>query len=160
MVRIEDFSEDNLPLTYLWMQNEALKKNFLFRRNLTLEGHATWYGNYLNDSSQKIFAIYYKDQYVGNVGLKNIDTINRNAETWIYIGDESMKGKGIGILAYHQLFVKNKSFLHKLYANIVSFNESSLKMYQKSGFVQEGDFKDQLMWDDQFYSIKRYAYYL
>jgi hypothetical protein len=33
-------------------------------------------------------------------------------------------------------------------------------MYQKSGFVQEGDFKDQLMWDDQFYSIKRYAYYL
>lgn len=160
MVRLQDFSEDNLNLTYYWMQDESLKKNFLFRRHLTLEDHTNWYNNYIDDSSQKIYAIYYEDLYVGNVGLKNIDQINKNAETWIYIGDELMKGKGIGFLAYNQIFVKYKLSLHKLFANIASFNTSSIRMYQKSGFVQEGDFKDQLVWNEKFYNILRFAYYL
>ena len=160
MVRLEEFSEKHLPKTYQWMLDENLKKNFLFRRTLTPEGHKQWFVNYLDDKSQEIKAIYFNDLYVGNVGLKNIDKINNNAETWIYIGDTSMKGKGIGSLAYKELGADLKPNFKKIYAHIVSFNSSSLKMYEKAGFVKEGDFKDEIYWENTYYNLFRFALYL
>lgn len=160
MLHLEEFSEKHLTQTYQWMLDDDLRKNFLFRRKLFPEDHQKWFLNFQQDKSQQIFAIYYNEIYVGNVGLKNIDTINNNAETWIYIGNVSMKGKGIGVATYKQLCINWQNKFHKIYAHIADFNISSVKMYQKAGFVIEGNFKDQLFWEGSYYSLLRLAYYL
>lgn len=160
MVHLEAFSEKHLDATYQWMQDNELKKNFLFRKILSIQDHKNWFDSYLKDSSQNILAIYYENTHVGNLGLKNIDKINNNAETWIYIGEASMKGKGISAQAYKLVFDSCKNELHKVYAHIADFNQSSVKMYQKVGFRKEGDFKDQIYWDGNYYNLLRFAFYL
>lgn len=160
MVKLIEFSEEHLPNSFLWIQDEDLKRNFLFRKSVTRESHKQWFDAYLKDDSQQLFAIFYQNKYVGNVGLKNIDAINKNSETWMYIGDVSMKGKGIGVEANRQLFLYAKKKLHKLYAHIAEFNNSSIRMYQKSGFVPEGNFKDQLYFEDGYHNLLRFAYFL
>ncbi len=160
MIHLEEFSETHLTQTYKWMLDEDLRKNFLFRKSLSQDEHQLWFKNYLQDKSQNIFAIYFNNIYAGNVGLKNIDNINNNAETWIYIGDISMKGKGAGIEVYKQLCAVWRNKYHKIYAHIAAFNLSSLKMYQKAGFILEGDFKDQILWDNKYYNLLRLAIYL
>ena len=160
MIHLEKFSEKHLPKTYNWMLDVDLRRNFLFRKIISPNDHQTWYKNYLLDETQYINAIYYNNEYIGNIGFKNIDKINNNAETWIYIGEISMKGKGIGSGVYEE-FIKSSNFgLHKIYANIAEFNVSSIKMYQKSGFVIEGTFKDQLFFENEYHNLLRLAFYL
>ena len=160
MVSLEAFSDKHLDKTYQWMLDEDLRKKFLFRKNLSPDEHQQWFKNYLKDKSQKIYTIYYNNIHVGNVGLKNIDNINNNAETWIYIGDVSMKGKGIGIQTYKQLCDIWRNEFHKIYAHVAEFNFSSTKMYQKAGFTSEGNFKDQVYWENRYYNLLRFAIYL
>ncbi len=160
MIQLHAFSEKHLPNTYMWMLDKELRYNFLYRKTITPETHQKWFKNYLEDESQTIYAIYYNDLYIGNMGLKNIDAINNNAETWIYIGELSMKGKGIGALTYKEFTQSNSQNLHKLYANIADFNLSSIKMYQKAGFILEGTFKDQLFWENKYINLLRFALYL
>lgn len=160
MIHLEKFSENHLPKTYNWMLDEELRRNFLFRRNISPTDHQKWFQEYLLDATQDINVIYFENEHIGNVGLKNIDKVNNNAETWIYLGESIMKGKGIGKKVYAEL-VKSSDFnFHKIYANIAEFNTSSTKMYQKSGFVLEGCFKEQLYFDNKYHNLLRYALYL
>ena len=160
MVHLEPFAEKHLDKTYQWMLDKELRKNFLFRKNLSVADHKHWFDSYLHDKTQRIFAVYYNDIHVGNVGFKHIDKINNNAETWIYLGEVSVKGKGIAAKSYQKLIENYRTEFHKIYAHIASFNESSVKMYRKAGFVLEGDFKDQLYWEERYYNILRFAFYL
>jgi diamine N-acetyltransferase len=160
MVTIASFDERHLEKTYAWMSDSELKTDFLFRRDISREDHLKWFEKYKSDTSQKIFAIYYNDEHVGNVGLKDINLVDCNAETWIYIGDSGMKGKGISGKAYELLLAEYKKSLRKIYAHIVEFNLSSIKMYQKIGFSLEGIFKDQIVIDNKYYSMLRLAVFL
>lgn len=160
MVHLENFNEKHLDKTYQWMLDKELRRNFLFRKSVSVEDHKKWFEKYLLDPSQRISAIYYENIHVGNLGIKNIDKINNNAETWIYIGEPAVKGKGIGAEAYKQLFHACKTEFHKLYAHIAAFNQSSVKMYVKTGFTQEGDFKDQIYWEGRYYNLLRFAFCL
>ena len=160
MVHLEAFAEGHLDKTHHWMLDVDLRKNFLFRKKLSSAEHRRWFENYLQDRSQKIFAIYYNNLHVGNVGLKHIDQVNNNAETWIYLGESSVKGKGVGVMAYRQLFDNYCTEFHKIYAHIAAFNSSSAKMYQKAGFALEGNFKDQINWEGSYYDLLRFAFYL
>lgn len=160
MVSLKKISQEHLSQTYEWMMDADLRRNFLYRKTITPQDHQNWFANYEKDSTQEIFAIYHENKYVGNVGLKNIDVVNNNAETWIYIGDTSMKGKGIGVQANENLCTMVRGRFHKLYAHIAEFNLSSTKMYQKSGFVLEGNFKDQLYYENCYHNLLRLAFYL
>ena len=160
MIHLEKFSEKHLSKTYNWMLNTELRRNFLFRRIISSDDHQRWFQNYLLDETQLINAVYFENEHIGNVGLKNIDKTNNNSETWIYIGESNMKGKGIGPKVYSE-FIKSTDFsFHKIYANIAEFNTSSIKMYQKSGFVLEGLFKDQLFFENKYHNLLRFALYL
>jgi hypothetical protein len=46
MVRLEKFSDKHLPATYNWMQDEDLRRNFLFRRKLSPADHQQWFVNF------------------------------------------------------------------------------------------------------------------
>ncbi|MES2003041.1 MAG: GNAT family N-acetyltransferase [Bacteroidota bacterium] len=160
MVSIAPFDKEHLEKTYLWMSDANLKRDFLFTRDVSETDHLKWFEVYKTDAGQSIFAIYFDNKHVGNVGLKDINLVNKNAETWIYIGDPGMKGKGIAKKAYELLLAEYKTKLHKIYAHIVEFNLASIKMYKKIGFNMEGIFNDQIFMDDRYYSIFRFAVFL
>jgi len=109
------------------LNNEGLK-NFLRISNADIR--KLLLGIFLNKSSV----------HIGNIAIENIDTVNRNAEIGIIIGDKRSRGKGyateaIMLVADHAF---NKLNLHKLYTGMVSGNETSKRVFEKAGFHVEG----------------------
>jgi len=108
--------------------------------------HETWFKNRVVEKTNKMFGVQDKidDQLIGIVGLKNIDFINRNAEMYIYIGEESYLGKGLGTEAASLItkFAFDELNLHRIYLMVFSYNHRAIRSYEKVGFIKEGVMKD------------------
>ena len=152
------YTMDHLLKTFHWIQKPSLRKSFLFFKPITIENHQIWFENYLKDDSQKIFAITYEGNHVGNIGLKYIDNLNKTAETWIYIGETSYMGNGIASISYNILFkwLIENAFL-KIFARIVSFNIPSILLYEKLGFIQIKNKIDEITIEENVYEIFFYS---
>ncbi len=136
MVVLDKLSDNHLMNTFRWINDPHLSKMFLFKRQVTWEDHIRWYQKYLKDESQEVYAISYNSDHVGNIGLKEIDVLDRSAETWIYLGQDVPKRKGIGYGAYLELFrlIRSEGCIDKLCCHIALFNQASISLYKKVGF--------------------------
>ncbi len=80
-------------------------------------------------------------EHIGNIYLRKVDWIARNAEMGIFIGVSAERGKGLGAAAI-QLLVDHAFRdlgLRRLYSFILSDNERSIKVFSKCGFAVEGE---------------------
>ncbi len=109
---------------------------------------------------QDTFAITYKDEFVGTIGLmfKN-DIYKYTAEVGYWLG-EPFWGKGITTTAL-KLLIRH-SFedlqLKRLVAFTVEYNKASAKVLEKSGFVKEGilrkhSYKNKQFWDEYVFGL-------
>lgn len=103
----------------------------------------------MTDRKRETFAIMKNAEHVGNIGLKDIDWDKQKADCFIEIGSPSFRGQGNGFEAMKQLLVR--AFLElKLVTvelDVLEFNLSALKIYQRLGFIGQTPF----MWHyDEF----------
>ncbi|MGV8878714.1 MAG: GNAT family N-acetyltransferase [Sphingobacteriaceae bacterium] len=155
MTELVHFKADHLDATFNWMQDTDLLNAFLLDKQITKIAHQQWFLNLKKDDSQEIYAIVVDSNHVGNIGLKNIDHHNRNAEAWIYIGDRDYRGKGIArsaLLSMNQLCADR---FNKLYARIWVHNFNSLNSFLKSDYIFEGILKAEIYFKGSFLDIIR-----
>jgi len=136
-VKIVPFTENCILQTFSWVQNPLLRHYFLIRGKPTYEKHLDYFHKILNDNTQKIFSILYYHKHVGNCGLKNIVN-NKEAEIWIYIGEDIVKNKKVGTLATKLLINHCFNDLHliNIFLHVAEFNKIAIKMYKKLGFCE------------------------
>lgn len=97
------------------------------------------------------------DEYLGTISLKNIDTTARKAEYSISLRREA-QGKGIAAkatLIVLRLFFEQYHF-ERIYLNVLSENERAIRLYEKCGFVYEGEFRNHLFLRGEYKSLKWY----
>ena len=95
------------------------------------------------------------NELVGNVGLMDLDNLNRTAEIGIFLGDKSKWNKGFGYdamtlladYAFHVLGVRN------LMLRAFDFNERGLACYKKVGFKEIGRRRQAHFWNGEYYDI-------
>lgn len=92
---------------------------------------------------------------IGITSLINIDYGNRNAECIIDIGDKDYWSKGFGREAFQLLlnFAFNEMNLHKVYLRVFSFNERAIRLYQRLGFYEEGELKEQFYRNGSWHNV-------
>ncbi len=158
MVEIVPFDKEHLVATFRWIQDPELRRGFLFSRNVTPDSHLKWFEELSASQTERIFAIKSNNIHVGNLGLKQIDSANRTAESWIYVGDSTQLGKGISYNAYTILLelLKVEGRHDSIYCHIASFNTASMRLYEKLGFEKELNFQKQITWMDKTYDLLRY----
>jgi len=106
-----------------------------------------WYENYQQNRMSNIrLAVCCKEtsQVLGAVYLLNIDWLNRNAEFAIWLGEENVRGQGVGnqatALALEHAFLDLN--LHKVYLTVLETNKAAIGLYKKVGFKEEGTLVD------------------
>jgi RimJ/RimL family protein N-acetyltransferase len=158
MVELRPFSETHLDNTFLWMQDPALRRSFLFQRKVTPQSHREWFEKMKLNPAEKLYAIIHDKQHVGNLGLKNIEPDKKLAETWIYIGDGSVQGKGVASSAYEKLFelLRSQGEIKTLYCHIASFNLASIKLYNRLGFKQVTSFGEKRDWEGEEFDLLQF----
>ena len=116
----------------------------------------TYWREVRKDKSRAVFAVETPEgKHFGNVELRNIDWISRNAETVVYIGDPEFRGKGLGneMLAALFDFAFLRLNMHRLHSRVFGYNKAAAKMAEWAGFKQEGVMREQLFRDGGYHDV-------
>ncbi|MBR3242084.1 MAG: GNAT family N-acetyltransferase [Parasporobacterium sp.] len=157
-VVLRDFTVDDVPLKVKWI-NDPNNNEFLhYDIPLCIEKTKEWFAN--KDNSRRYdCVIEYNGVPVGLIGLLSLDKKNSKAEYYISIGEDDYKKKGIATCATRMIlhFAFFELHLHKVYLNVDEQNDAACRLYEKTGFICEGFFSDDLVKEGVFINRKRYA---
>lgn len=137
-------SEDYLQYTE-WLNDfeiaKCLDKHAFI---LTIDKEKEWINNQKNDQYNLAIIDKEKDKIIGNIGLMNINVINRTAELGIFIGDKDYLSKGYGSEAIMLIldFGFNYLNLNNIMLKVFAFNKRAIKAYEKCGFKIFGTWKE------------------
>lgn len=142
-----------------WMHDDSVNKYFRFNaKKNTIDTVIEFISASIEDIQNYHFAVVDdNDEYMGTVSLKNIDNDAMNAEYAIVLR-ACAQGKGLGKYATESIlkfaFVNLK--LNRVYLNVLSDNVNAIRMYEKTGFIYEGEFKNHIMINKKLKSLKWY----
>lgn len=134
-VKLRHPRPQDVKRTYGWLQNQTLRREFMMRTTPDINSHIRYWRPVLEQKlNDMFFSIYFIDKHVGNCGVKSIQSC-RTGEAWIYIGDPSAKGQGVGKAAMTQLLHNARTHdLKSLGLHVRADNEPALRLYRKLGF--------------------------
>ncbi len=162
-IRLRRLKKDDAAGMLEWMHDPEIQKGFrMDAASKTEEDVLKFIDNALinpTEGKSVHFAISNElDEYLGTISLKNFDLVSRNAEYAICLR-KSAQGQGIAFKATRELlFIAFKRFnLEKVYLNVLSDNEKAIRIYEKCGFVYEGEFRKHLFLRGEYRALKWYS---
>lgn len=145
----------DLEIRVKWLNNPMVSRYLgsNVREGTTLAKQEEWFSKYKDDKSRELFVILADDIPVGNVGITNINLLDRNASLFIMIGEESYWGKGIAkeAIRYIVNYGFDKLNLHKIWLYVYSINERARNLYRSVEFIEEARLKAMVIIDNKFY---------
>lgn len=137
-----------------WRNTERVRKNFIYQKPFTREGHLAWMRDKVaaGQAVQFILCESAGDRPIGSVYFRDIDAGNKKAEYGIFIGEEDAAGKGYGTLAAGAAIEYAGSCLklHKLMLRVFADNTAAVRSYEKAGFEQEALLRDEIKTEDGY----------
>ena len=154
-LRIRGLELHDKELIFEWKKSRALMDQLGTVIPASELEHSKWFENKSLDKSSKTFMIDYQSKTIGVIGFNYIDFINRHAEVFIFIGDSTFRGQGIGKKALLEMidFSFHKMDLRLLYLKVFSYNINAIKLYEKLGFVQTGKIPKYKFLDGSYHDL-------
>ena len=116
------------------------------------KNHVEWFDQVRQRKDLVLFAIRADGRLVGTCQLQGIHPVHRCAELQIRIGLKQDRGKGYGTSAVSQLlrFGFLDRNLNRIGLHVFADNAAALRLYQKSGFKEEGRLRSAAFVDGEF----------
>lgn len=139
-LRLMELKDSELKVK--WINDNKVNATLNFDYPLSIVNTENWVRNIANKGNRKDFIVCDKENHepIGYGGLLNIDIINRNAESYLGIGNTNYWGKGLG-LEIKQILSKyafNHLNLDKVYSYHHDDNTSMIKINKKLGGKIDG----------------------
>lgn len=162
-LRLRKLEEKDAEGMLEWMKDPEINKNFRFPSdNRNLQDIQ----QFIREAETMPFegkSIHYaiageNDEYLGTISLKNINLTDKNAEYAISLRAKA-QGQGIAMQATKMLLKKAfEDFnLQRVYLNVLADNVKAIKLYEKTGFVYEGEFRNCLYLRGEYKALKWYS---
>lgn len=118
-----------------WRNRDFVRKNFIYQKPFTREGHETWLREQVEPGHVAQFIICI-DREIGSVYLRDIDREKGEAEYGIFIGESEAIGKGYGTQAAKQMldYGFGTLGLRKIFLRLLEDNLKAMRSYEKAGF--------------------------
>lgn len=155
-IEITDVDTSNI---IRWRNDLSVKQNLYTQDDLTVEQHLWWFENRVKtgDCHQFIIEVNEDDKIIpiGTIFIKSIDTHSKKGEYGIFIGENSARGKGYAYQATIQIlkYAFETLKLNRVYLTVFSDNIPAIKVYEKSGFVEEGILRQDFLRHDGFADV-------
>lgn len=163
MIRLRKLQEKDAPFMIEWMHDSEIQK--CFQRPMgekTLADVIVFIrsaSNEFQDGKSMHYAIVDQtDEYMGTISLKDIDTNSHKAEYAISLRKKA-QGKGVATEATKEILkvAFEKYGLGRVYLNVLEDNHKAIKLYEKCGFVYEGEFRKHLLLRGEYKTLKWYS---
>ena len=158
-IRLRALTITDLPLTLKWHNQTDIIEMYAgnpFPVNEEME--RKWYEKILTSNFPvTVFGIELieNNKLIGLTILRDINLINRSAETAIYIGDQNERSKGYSkeALKLTLNFAFNNLGLHRVFLSVREDNVAALGLYEKLGFIREGILRDSIYKNGKYLSL-------
>jgi RimJ/RimL family protein N-acetyltransferase len=119
------------------------------------------FNDYETKDESVVFAIRLKsdNKIIGIAGFDDMVKSNKVATLFIGIGDKELRGKGYGNESLKILldYGFNDMDFYRIQLNVLEFNTSAIKLYERAGFKREGVFRDFVLRNNQRYDMFMYG---
>lgn len=162
-VGLRAVEREDLEQLLAWRNRPELRRYFREYRELSLDQQRQWYEKYvLADPCTRMFAIVElaSGRLLGACGLCYIDWVQRNADFSIYIGadglyiDERLAPDAARVMAAYAF---NDLNLHRVWAEIYSFDAPKQRFFEALGFSLEGRHRQTHWFEDEWHDSLYYS---
>lgn len=145
-ISLRFMKKEDTELIVSWRNKEFVRKNFIFQKPFTIEGHLSWFKDMIQTGKAVQFIIMENtlQKEIGSVYFRDISMEHHKAEYGIFIGEEDALGCGYGTEAA-KLAIKygfDELKLHKIFLRVLEENKKAIKSYENAGFIREAFLKD------------------
>ena len=151
---------DMLVLNNLINDNEISNNVVGWSKPVTMEEQNNWFKNLNKDNNIRYAICDLKDENnaIGTVIVSKIDWKNRSCSIDVKILTEK-QGSGYGnesiVIILNYIF--NELNMNRVFVNILDYNNSSIKMFEKNDFLLEGVQKQAIYKNGEYHSLLLYA---
>lgn len=149
-------NEEDTDNIIKWRNSEFVRRNFIYQKPFTREGHENWVRTMIDTGKVIQFIICTKEaRPIGSVYLRDIDRTHNKAEYGIFIGEKDALGQGYGTQAARLMidYAFEQLKLHKLMLRVLAENQQARRSYEKAGFVQEAYLKDEVFLEGEYKDV-------
>lgn len=149
---------DLLEQVWRWRNLPDIRRNMHSNDSISWQQHLKWFETLQNDPQRRFF-VFFQDNRP--IGVLNFTHQSRGTMAWgCYLGETNVwPGSGLLLEIAALEYVANQANYHTLYAEVLSFNHSVIKLHQLFGYQQLED-KVGAMRDNQPYVVKIFCYQL
>ena len=137
-------------------RNSAEVAAFMYTDHaISAEEHARWFAGALAAADRRYWIIEDDGAPVGLANLAGIDLARRRCEWAYYLGEASVRGRGVG--AAVEFIVLDHVFramgLHKLWCEVLIDNAPVWKLHESFGFTREALYRDHVWKQSRFQDV-------
>lgn len=147
-------SENYLDIIFKWRNSPHIREKMFDNSEIKIEAHYAWFNKIQSELSPYYYIFLYKNNPAGFVSFSPVDLKNKRANWGFYIGDTALP-KGVsyimGLLAFEKAF--NEHNFNKIYGEVISTNEKSIRYHLQLGFKQEAFLSEHLFRNNVFEDI-------
>jgi RimJ/RimL family protein N-acetyltransferase len=164
MVKLISVQSHHKEPLRLWRNSTELNIFFRQSNDISMESQDIWFKTL--SRSHNTQSVYFSivesknDELIGCVGLHPVSWVNRNAEISIFIGkgllyiDDYYAPKALRLLIEYAFIELG---LHKLFAEVYSFDTKKQLLFRKLGLIEEGILKEKIFFNNKFYDSIIYS---
>lgn len=170
IISLRAIEEKDLNLLLKWRNNPKFRIFFREYRELNNYDQKKWYQDCVKKKTNThMFSIIENktNKLIGACGLCYIDSVNKNADLSIYVGKDKLYIDDIYAIESSHLIIDygfSVLNLHRIWAEIYSYDKKKIKMFKKLNFELDGIHKE-THWENNkwnnslFYGILSKNYY-
>ena len=158
-VYLRALERSDLERTHRWHNDPELYSSLAQPfRFVSAQAEAAWLEQRTGHSAREVnlaICVVDTDDHVGNVYLRDIDWVARTAELHIFIGEGEMRSKGYGGAAVRLLcdYAFRTLNLRKIHLRVLAGNLAARKVYERTGFVEEGTLRAHVYKDGSYQDL-------
>ena len=160
-VRLRALEKSDLPNCVRWLNDRDVTQFLLHNSPMSMAAEEKWFEHQqtIPPTNGQVLAIEVLVEgqwvYIGNTGLHQIDSIIREAEFGIFIGEKQFWNKGYGREA--TLLTLKLGFedlnLNRIYLYVFESNPRGIAAYKAAGFVQEGLLREAMYKNGKYINV-------
>ena len=154
-VNLRPLAASDSGRVHAW-RNSAEVAGFMYTDHLILpDEHARWLAGALSDPARRYWIIEDDGAPVGLANLAGIDLGRRRCEWAYYLGEASVRGRGVGAAVEYIVLehVFGTLGLHKLWCEVLVENEAVWRLHESFGFTREALYRDHVWKGGRFQDV-------
>lgn len=154
-IRLLKLKDEHLEEVRHWRMLPEITKYMYTDPIITSEEQLAWHENISNDPTVKYWVINVDEHNIGVVNLENIDYAKNHCECAYYIAEKPYRGKGLANIIEYNLYeyVFYNLGLHKLWFEVLDFNERAINLHKKFGCEIGQILKNNIIKNGIFYDV-------